>query len=138
VAVNSFGDVVDPATGETVAGTHSPDGQWIDTTVQLIEWGIRPQFGNTTLAVVATDAQLTQARCNAVANMAQAGLARAIRPAFTLSDGDTIFALSTGDKPADPSSVGVAAAEAVAQAIVRAVKAAETLHGIPAHRDAVT
>jgi L-aminopeptidase/D-esterase-like protein len=134
VAVNCFGDVVDPGTGEIVAGARAPDGGWLNTAGRLIEMGTRPQFGNTTLAVVATDAQLTQAQCTAVANMAQTGLARAVRPAHTLMDGDTIFALSTGDKPADPSVIGTAAAEAVSQAILRAVDAAETLHGIPARR----
>jgi L-aminopeptidase/D-esterase-like protein len=120
--VNCLGDVIDPATGDIVAGARSPDGSWLDTAARLIEMGALPQFGNTTLAVVATDAQLTQAQCTAVANMAQTGLARAIRPAHTLLDGDTIFALSTGDKQADVSVVGTAAAEAVSRAILRAVE----------------
>lgn len=120
--VNCLGDVVDPATGEIVAGARSPDGSWLDTAARLIEMGGGPQFGNTTLAVVATDAGLTQAQCTAVANMAHTGLARAIRPAHTLLDGDTIFALSTGDKQADVNVVGTAAAEAVSRAILRAVE----------------
>ncbi|MFQ5595295.1 MAG: P1 family peptidase [Anaerolineae bacterium] len=120
--VNCLGDVIDPATGEIVAGARSPDGSWLDTSARFIEMGALPQFGNTTLAVVATDAQLTQAQCTAVANMAQTGLARAIKPAHTLLDGDTIFALSTGDKQADVSIVGTAAAEAISRAILRAVE----------------
>lgn len=131
--VNCLGDVVDPATGEIVAGARAPEGGWLDTTAQLIERsaGHLP-FGNTTLAVVATDAQLTQAQCTAVANMAHTGLTRVVRPSHTLLDGDTIFALSTGDRPADVNAVGTAAAEAVAQAILRAVKAAGPLHRVPA------
>ncbi|MFQ5342280.1 MAG: P1 family peptidase [Anaerolineae bacterium] len=120
--VNCLGDVIDPATGEIVAGARSPDGSWLDTAARLIEMGALPQFGNTTLAVVATDAELTQAQCTAVANMAHTGLARAIRPAHTLLDGDTIFALSTGDRQADVNALGAAAAETVSQAILRAVK----------------
>lgn len=130
--VNCFGDVIDPDSDEIVAGARSPDGGWLDTTARLIEMGHGPSFGNTTLAVVATDAQLTQAQCTAVANMAQTGLARTVRPAHTLNDGDTIFALSAGDKPADVSVVGTAAAEGVSRAILQAVDAAKTLHGIPA------
>lgn len=129
---NCLGDVVDPDTGEIVAGARSPDGTWLDTAARFIEMGANLRFGNTTLAVVATDAQLTQAQCTAVANMAQTGLARVVRPAHTLLDGDTIFALSTGDKQADVSVVGTAAAEAVCRAILHAVGAARTLHGIPA------
>ncbi len=132
--VNCFGDVIDPNSGEIVAGARSPDGGWLDTSARLVEMGSGPSFGNTTLAVVATDAKLTQAQCNAVANMAQTGLARAVRPAHTLNDGDTIFALSAGDKPGDVSVIGTAAAEAVAHAILRAVDAAEELHGVPARR----
>ncbi|MFQ5859821.1 MAG: P1 family peptidase [Anaerolineae bacterium] len=135
--VNCLGDVIDPDTGEIVAGARSPDGGWLDTAARLIDMRAEPQFGNTTLAVVATDAQLTQAQCTAVANMAHTGLARVVQPAHTLMDGDTIFALSVGDRQADVSAIGTAAAEAVSRAILQAVEAAETLHNIPA-RSAVT
>lgn len=128
--VNCVGDVIAPDTGTIVAGARAPEGGWLDTAAQIIEMGTLPQFGNTTLAVVATDAQFSQAQCAAVANMAHTGLTRAVRPAHTLLDGDTIFALSTGDRPADVSVVGTVAAKAVSQAIIRAVEAADTLHGI--------
>lgn len=137
VVVNCFGDVINPDTGEIVAGARSPDGGWLDTAARLIEMGTLPSFANTTLAVVATDAQLTQAQCAAVANMAHTGLARAVRPTHTHMDGDTIFALSVGDKQADVSVLGTAAAETVTRAILRAVEAAEPLHSIPA-RHAIT
>lgn len=136
VVVNALGDVVDPYSGDILAGARRPEGGW---------WGEKasfptgenaaPRFGNTTLAVVATNAALTQAECTLVANMAHDGIARAVRPAHTLMDGDTVFALSTGDVKTDVSAVGAVAAEAVAHAIVRAVLAAETLHGIPARKD---
>lgn len=132
--VNCFGDVIHPDSGEILAGARDPDSGWLDTTARLIEMGSGPSFGNTTLAVVATDAQLTQAQCTAVANMAQTGLARAVQPAHTLNDGDTIFALSAGDKQGDVSVIGTGAAEAVAHAILRAIDAAEELHGVPARR----
>ena len=79
---------------------------------------------NTTLAVIATDALLTKAQAKRVASMAHDGLARAIRPVHTMFDGDTVFALSTGTVKADVSAIGAAAADLLAQAIVRAALAA--------------
>jgi L-aminopeptidase/D-esterase-like protein len=133
-AVNCFGDVADPDTGAIVAGARAPGGGWLNTATQLVGMGALPQFGNTTLVVVATDAAFTQAQCTAIANMAHFGLARAIRGQH-LVEGDIVFALATGDKAGDVSAVGTAAAEAVSRSIVRAVRAAETLHGVPAHCD---
>jgi L-aminopeptidase/D-esterase-like protein len=93
---------------------------------------------NTTIAVVATDAALDKRGCRRLAIMAQDGLARAIRPAHTPFDGDTVFALSTGEGPAtDPTNLlklGNAAADCLARAIIRAVLAAEPLGGIPSWR----
>ncbi|MFN8534480.1 MAG: P1 family peptidase [Dehalococcoidia bacterium] len=93
---------------------------------------------NTTLAVVATDATLDKALTNKLAQMAQDGLAIALRPAHTMADGDTVFALATGERPgpADVSALGGAAALLVARAIVRAVLLAEGLGGIPNARQA--
>jgi L-aminopeptidase/D-esterase-like protein len=115
--VNCFGDVVDPDTGEIVAGARAPDGGWLNTAAQLIKRGALPQFGNTTLIAVAADADFTQAQCAAIANMAHAGLARTVRGQH-LVEGDIVFALATGDKEGDVS--------------------AETIHRIPAHRDLQT
>lgn len=84
--------------------------------------------------MVATDATLTKEQVNKLAEMAYAGLARVIRP-LTMLDGDVIFALSYGRKKADLSASGQAAAEALAEAIVRGVTQAQGLHGIPAHND---
>jgi L-aminopeptidase/D-esterase-like protein len=89
---------------------------------------------NTTIGVVATDATLDKAMTNKVAQMAQDGLAIALRPAHTMADGDTIFALATGHRrePADVTAIGAAAALLVAKAIVRGVRLAEGLGGVPA------
>ena len=139
VAVNALGDVVDPETGQIIAGTRSPQGGFLDTLAWLKRYPQGPQpdapLRNTTIGVVATNVRLTKSQATKVAQMAQDGLARTIRPAHTLLDGDAVFALSCGDHPANHWLVGAIAAEVLARAIVRAVQAAETLHTIPAARD---
>ena len=87
--------------------------------------------GNTTLAVVATNARLTKVQATKLAQFASLGVARSIYPVNTMFDGDTTFALSLGTKTADINTLGVTAADAVAQAILRAVELAKTLAGIP-------
>lgn len=87
--------------------------------------------GNTVIGVVATNAKLTKAQATKVAQMAQDGIARSIRPAHTMLDGDVIFALSTGTKHADVSTIGAFAAEVMAQAIIRAVKTSKAAGGLP-------
>ncbi len=86
---------------------------------------------NTVIGVIATDAKLTKAQATKVAQMAQDGIARTVRPAHTMFDGDVIFALSTGTKKADVSSIGAFAAEVMAEAIVRGVKMAAPAGGLP-------
>lgn len=138
VAVNAFGDVIDPNTGFIIAGTRRPNvGGFLHTARAMRGHldGTAMGFTNTTLAVVATDARLDKAHLTVLAGMAHDGFARALNPVHTLFDGDTIFALSTGDRPGNVSAIGSAAAEVVAEAIVRAVRAAETLHGVPAVLD---
>ena len=137
VVVNELGDVVDPATGVVIAGARDSSGRFADT-VRLLTSGetgsdFRPV--NTTIGVVATDARLDKAQAHALARAAHDGLAWAIRPAHTRSDGDTLFALSVGDKPSHALALATAAAVAVSQAILNAVRAAEGLLGIPAVRD---
>lgn len=137
VVVNSLGDVVDPSTGAILAGTRNPAGGFLDSARMITQAPARPPTiaTNTTIGVVATNAAFTKEQINLVAMMAQDGIARAIRPAHTLYDGDVLFALSAGNQPGDVSAVGHAAAEMVAEAIVRAVNAAESLHGIPSATD---
>jgi L-aminopeptidase/D-esterase-like protein len=143
VAVNAFGDVVDPQDGTIIAGTRNPVGGGFANTVKRMQGGLGQTIlglGNTTLAVVATTAYLNKEGANKMAQMAQDGLARTIRPAHTMFDGDTVFALATGRKPrrgdgCDPSVVGAAAVETLSRAVVRAVRAAESLGGVPAACD---
>jgi L-aminopeptidase/D-esterase-like protein len=124
VAVNAMGHVVDPATNQIIAGPRLPDGSFADT-VELMLQGAPPSIAagqNTTIGCIITNATLDKASCCRVASMAHDGLARTIRPVHTQYDGDTLFALATGAAPAgDVTMVGVAAAEAMAQAVVRTV-----------------
>lgn len=148
-AVNPLGDVVDPQTGQILAGTRAIQkgpirigglGYFADTLEVMKGLVGRTALGfasrsHTVIGVVATNAGLNKDQVNKVAQMAQDGLARSVRPAHTMQDGDTIFALSNGDKKADVNIVGAFAAEVFAQAIVRAVKAARPAGGLPAWVD---
>ena len=139
VAVNAVGDVIDPTTGTIVAGVRSPDGSGFADARKLLRSGRPPEIKagqNTTIGVVATNARLTKVQSTKVAQMAHDGLARAIYPAHTMGDGDAIFALATGQiEYSDVSRIGALAAEVMAEAIVRAVRAAESIPGFPAARD---
>ncbi|MCD6291430.1 MAG: P1 family peptidase [Anaerolineae bacterium] len=132
VAVNALGDVVDPSTGQILAGARRPDGEFADTLAVLRQaLPQRPPAASTVVGVVATNARLDKEGACKVAQMAQDGLARAVRPAHTLYDGDTFFTLATCEMPADVNLVGAYAAEVVARAIVRAVRLARGRGGIP-------
>ncbi|BDG62412.1 P1 family peptidase [Caldinitratiruptor microaerophilus] len=133
VAVNAAGDVRDPRTGRIVAGARAPDGAFLDAARRLLA-GEPPAAlpgQNTTIGCVATDVRLTKEQAAVVARMAHAGLARTIEPAFTPYDGDTVFVLSCGDKDGDVTLVGLAAARAVEEAILRAVRLAASAGGLP-------
>jgi L-aminopeptidase/D-esterase-like protein len=133
--VNAFGDVVDPRTGEVIAGarvsTESPE--FAVTAERMFKGGVGRGFGatHTTLVVVMTNAELDKVQATKVAQMAHDGLARAIRPVHTQFDGDLVFALSAGRERADLNMLGTVAAEVTAEAIVRAVGAARGLGGVP-------
>ena len=145
VAVNVFGDVIDPKTGQIVAGARVVQkgpikigkGPYFADTLCVMESLIgRTVLGfsareNTAIGIVATNAKLNKEQINKVAQMAQDGLARTVRPAHTMLDGDTIFALATGDKKADVNIVGTFGAEVFAQAVLRAVWKAESAAGLP-------
>ena len=134
VAVNAFGDVRDPATGKIVAGARkAADSREFADTHEVMKRGVGGVFirSNTTLGVVATNAKLTKVQATKLAQFAALGMARSIYPVNTMFDGDTVFALSLGAIEADINILGVAAAEAVAQAILRAVRLAKTLGGVP-------
>ena len=130
IAVNALGDVVDPAAGTPIAGARTEDGQQLRGSVAAALAGDKPLAllagANTTIGVVATDAPLTKAQCQRLAGAGHDGLARAIRPVHTMSDGDTLFALSTGMAGAlDFNVLCTMAGEAVARACVNAVRAAQ-------------
>jgi L-aminopeptidase/D-esterase-like protein len=139
-AVSATGDVIDPNTGEVVAGVRTENGRGVTDVRRLIRKGARLQGfrgRNTTIGVVATNAQLNKVQAAKVAQMAHDGLARAIQPAHTPFDGDTIFALATGmwRGEADLATIGELAAQMTAEAIVRAARKAEAIPGYPAARD---
>lgn len=133
--VNAVGDVRDPATGRILAGARkTPDSREFLNTAEARKRGVNwqvPTGSNTTLVAVATNAKLSKIGCTKVAQLAHAGLTRAIWPAHTTMDGDTAFCLSLGERQADVNAIGIAAAEATEQAILRAVRAAATLGGVP-------
>lgn len=134
VAVNAVGDVRDPRTGVLIAGSRrSPQSMELAGAESLMKRGLRGGFRreNTTLAVVATNARLNKVQATKLAQLAGLGMARTIYPVNTMSDGDIVIALSIGNANADIDTLGVAGAEAVAQAIVRAVKLAPTMGGVP-------
>jgi L-aminopeptidase/D-esterase-like protein len=142
VAVNARGDVIDPATGQVVAGTRTADGKSLSDVRVLLRQGLMDPLApealqHTTIGVVATNATLTKTQATKMAQMAQDGLARAIVPVHTSVDGDAVFALATGTRQgaADLDTIGALAAEAMAQAILRAVRAATGIPGFPAARD---
>ena len=157
VVVNSFGDVVDPATGlpwmnflAADLGLIPPPPVQVATFAALVTEAAQREPLNTTVAVVATDAALSPSSCRRVAVAAHDGLARAIRPSHTPLDGDTVFAVATGavEVPASgklPASmsteteltgaVGAAAADCLARAVLVAVATASAVAGIPTYRD---
>ncbi len=133
-AVNAVGDVVDAATGKIVAGARaSKDSREFANSAEQLKRGVprAPRTPNTTLVVVATNARLTKPMANKLAQFGSAGVARAISPVWTMYDGDIVVALSAGERQADINVLGVAAAEAVARSIVRAVEMAPSLGGLP-------
>jgi len=138
VVANAVGDIVDFRTGKIIAGPRDEQNKSFLNTIEILrqtsEWQPWP-VGNTTLAVVATNAHLTKEQVNKLAQMAQDGLSRAINPCHTMHDGDTVFALSTGDKKCDINILGSVAAEVVSMAIMRAIQTADTLGGIPSVKD---
>jgi L-aminopeptidase/D-esterase-like protein len=136
VAVNAVGDVIDPQSGAVVAGARDANGKLADARTVLRSGAqtSTPRPGqNTTIGVVATNAKLTKVQAEKMAQMAHDGYARAISPVHTPGDGDTIFSVATGTWNGDANygQVGALAAEAMADAIVRAATQAASSHGVP-------
>ena len=139
VAVNCFGDIINPKTGDIIAGAlNSYKSSFVNTEKLMIEklHNEKNLFtGNTTIGLVATNGKLTKAQANKVASMAHNGYARTIRPVHTMVDGDTIFAITTGKVLADSNVIGVLAARVMEEAVLRAVKAATSIAGIKSYQD---
>jgi L-aminopeptidase/D-esterase-like protein len=146
VAVNAIGDVIDPRSGAPIAGARSADGQRLLGTMAALQRGEAPNGPKpgmaTTLGIVATDAVLTKAQANKLAQMAHDGFARSINPVHTMGDGDTIFALATGaaGRSANLTLLGALGAEVMASAVQRAARSATGLRladglYLPAARD---
>ena len=139
VALNALGDVFDWKTGKQVAGLLTEDKTALRCTADVMKRSVRVvenKFtGNTTLAVVVTNAKFDKAQLCKIAGMAHDGYARSIRPVHTSADGDSIYAVSVGDVAADQDLVGILAAEVVSEAILRAVASAESAYGHPAASD---
>ncbi|MGB7342482.1 MAG: P1 family peptidase [Phototrophicaceae bacterium] len=133
VAVNAIGDVINED-GTIMAGVRDDDGQFIGTLNLLKQFAQNPPqtdpHQNTVIGAIATNAQLSKAQITKVAQMAHDGIARAVNPAHTTGDGDTIFALASGEIPADTTVIGSFAAEVMTQAIRNGIRHAKTLHGI--------
>jgi L-aminopeptidase/D-esterase-like protein len=134
VAVNCLGDVVDPLTGRKLAGPLGDDMQTLADTEEIMIKSYSDTRGlfsdNTTIGVVATNAALTKAQATKLASMAQNGYARTMRPAHSMYDGDTIFAMSSGSIEADLSVVGLLAARVMERAVIAAVENAGSLCGL--------
>ena len=139
VAVNALGDVFDWKNGQKVAGLLEVDGHTFrdgeEALLQKTEVVENKFVGNTTLGVVLTNGKFDKTRLCRIAGMAQDGYARAIRPVHTTADGDSIYAVSLGDVEADQDVVGALGARVMAEAILRAVRAARSAYGYPAASD---
>ena len=135
VVVNALGDVYDWKTGKQVAGLLMEDRTALRSTSEYMKGSlevVENRFvGNTTLAVVITNAAFQKAQLCKIAGMAQDGYARSIRPVHTSADGDSIYAVSVGNVAADQDVIGILAAEVVSEAILRAVENAESAYGYP-------
>jgi len=138
VAVNAFGDVVDPDTGKVLAGPRRVDGRGFHSTLDLLIREDGPSPGstltNTTIGVIATNACLDKEQANRLAMQAHDGLALAVRPCHAMVDGDVFFALATGSsgEVVNMARLGAAVVTVVSRAIISAVETATGLGGVPA------
>jgi len=139
VGVNCLGDVIDPETGEKLAGLLDEEGKTLADTEEIMIRSFSEKknlfTGNTTIGIVATNAAFTKSQAAKLASMAQNGYARTLRPAHSMFDGDTVFAMATGRINADLSVVGMLSARVMERAVVSAVKSAKSLCGLKCHTD---
>ncbi|MGN2337410.1 P1 family peptidase [Clostridium cagae] len=141
VAVNCLGDVVDPQNLNIISGAYDRKNNNFLNTENLIlsnlKNPINPFKGNTTIGIIATNANFTKAEANKVASMAHNGYARTMYPAHTMFDGDTIFTMATNKVNSDVTTVGMLATRVMEKAILRGVKSAKSLFGVPSFRDII-
>lgn len=139
IVVNALGDVCDTETGKLIAGALDDSKRSLADSEALMLGacsGVTDLYGsNTVIGVVATNAALTKDEANKLASLSHDGLARAVRPAHTTFDGDTLFTMATGETPANFNVAALMATRAVETAIVRGVRSAETMGGVPAYKD---
>lgn len=137
--LNALGDIYDWKTGEQVAGFLTEDKTGLRSTMEYMSASTESKenkfTGNTTLAVVVTNADFSKSQLCKIAGMAHNGLARSINPVHTSADGDSIYAVSVGNVDADQDLVGSLAAEVVSEAVLRSVYRAESAYGLPAAAD---
>lgn len=137
-SVNALGDVIDPSSGSVLAGLRKENGKGFDNTINLMQSGytyLTKPGRNTVIGIVATNATLTKAQAKKVAQMSHDGMGRAINPSHTMLDGDTIFTLSLCRKKSDITTIGAIAAEVTQKAIIRAIRQATSLDGVPCLND---
>lgn len=137
VAVNAVGEIREPSSGEVLAGVRNDEGQISEGLSWMINQEAISIFPgtNTTIGVVASNANLTKAQVNKVASMAHDGLARTIYPVHTMHDGDSIFALATEEIDASVDLVGAVTAEVLAEAVLNAIYSADGIPGYPSFKD---
>lgn len=138
VAVNAVGDIRNPANGKILAGPLNREKHQICNSLEVLQQHFPPIMNagtNTTIGVIAVNAELTKAEAKKVAQMAHDGYARTIYPAHTMFDGDTIFTLATGGLKLPVDILGAMAAKVMEEAILNAIYSAESTHGIPAFKD---
>lgn len=139
MAVNCVGDILDSKIGKIIAGARNDDGKSFigSESVILSEYQRKTDFfsGNTIIGCVVTNASLDKAQASKLASLGQNGIARAVRPAHSVYDGDTVFAMCTGEVEATLDAVGILAAAAVEEAIADAVTSAKSLGGFPSLSD---
>lgn len=139
VAVNCLGDVIDPETGEVLAGLLDQEGKTLIGTENILiqKYDEKKNIfsGNTTIGVIATNGTFTKSEANKLASIAHNGYARSIRPAHTIFDGDTIFTMATGKVEADINVVGALAAKTMERAVIDAIKSANSSYGFKAYKD---
>jgi L-aminopeptidase/D-esterase-like protein len=139
VAVNCLGDVVDPSSGQIIAGALNKDKTGFAGTenIMISRYDDKTNVfkGNTTIAAIITNASLTKSQASKVSSMAHNAYGRTMRPAHTMYDGDTIFTMASGDVEADISTLGILATRVLEESILRAVKNAASLHGFKCYSD---